>query len=336
MDIVLADAQRLGYAEADPTRRRRWLRCGGEARRARRHRVSIGISECRRSRDDRSVRWPAPISGTPLASAARSARSRRVAGRPTAASTRSVGPALVPQGSSFGRNEGANNVVTHLREYGGESSFSGAGAGGPATAVAVVSDLLALTRADGSTKQRSGCRPALARRRRCRITSASSSTTGRASWPPSRRPGQAGRQPRRRVAGTRLSQRRLAVCHHGRALRRGRAAEALGEIERGGLACRATPRAAHAVWGRIRDIVFVSCHLRPLETVRPDAAMGARWWSRVRSPTSVAASIRLASPSVVPAGAHRRCSRRRRVQADGRAEHAAGNRRERRRAGVRH
>jgi homoserine dehydrogenase len=56
-----------------------------------------------------------------------------------------VGPALVPKGSSFGRNEGANNVVTIFGLYGGDSSFSGAGAGGPATAVAVVSDLLALT-----------------------------------------------------------------------------------------------------------------------------------------------------------------------------------------------
>ena len=55
-----------------------------------------------------------------------------------------VGPALVPTQSSFGRNEGANNVVTIVGKYGGESRFSGAGAGGPATAVAVVSDLLAL------------------------------------------------------------------------------------------------------------------------------------------------------------------------------------------------
>ena len=47
--------------------------------------------------------------------------------------------------SSFGRNEGANNVVSIYGRYGGESAFSGAGAGGPATAVAVVSDLLALT-----------------------------------------------------------------------------------------------------------------------------------------------------------------------------------------------
>jgi homoserine dehydrogenase len=40
---------------------------------------------------------------------------------------------------------GANNIVTVAGHYGGENSFSGAGAGGPATAVAVVSDLLSLT-----------------------------------------------------------------------------------------------------------------------------------------------------------------------------------------------
>jgi homoserine dehydrogenase len=56
-----------------------------------------------------------------------------------------VGPALVLRGSNFGLNMGANNVVTITGYYGGENSFSGAGAGGPATAVAVVSDLLSLT-----------------------------------------------------------------------------------------------------------------------------------------------------------------------------------------------
>jgi homoserine dehydrogenase len=56
-----------------------------------------------------------------------------------------VGPALVRSGSNFGLNMGANNIVTVAGHYGGENSFSGAGAGGPATAVAVVSDLLSLT-----------------------------------------------------------------------------------------------------------------------------------------------------------------------------------------------
>jgi homoserine dehydrogenase len=40
---------------------------------------------------------------------------------------------------------GANNVIMIAGYYGGENSFSGAGAGGPATAVAVVSDLVSLT-----------------------------------------------------------------------------------------------------------------------------------------------------------------------------------------------
>jgi homoserine dehydrogenase len=56
-----------------------------------------------------------------------------------------VGPALVLRGSNFGLNMGANNVVTISGHYGSENSFSGPGAGGPATAVAVVSDLLSLT-----------------------------------------------------------------------------------------------------------------------------------------------------------------------------------------------
>ena len=55
-----------------------------------------------------------------------------------------VGPALVPGASTFGRNTGADNIVTVRGEYGGFNTFSGAGAGGPATAVAVVSDLLNL------------------------------------------------------------------------------------------------------------------------------------------------------------------------------------------------
>jgi homoserine dehydrogenase len=55
-----------------------------------------------------------------------------------------VGPALVPEESAFGRNDGANNLVVLRGSYGGSTAFSGAGAGGPATAVAVVSDVLGL------------------------------------------------------------------------------------------------------------------------------------------------------------------------------------------------
>jgi homoserine dehydrogenase len=60
----------------------------------------------------------------------------------------SVGPALVPDTSSFARNRGAQNLVMTTGRYGGATTFSGEGAGGNPTAVAIVSDLLALARHD--------------------------------------------------------------------------------------------------------------------------------------------------------------------------------------------
>jgi homoserine dehydrogenase len=58
-----------------------------------------------------------------------------------------VGPALVPRTSAFGRIEGSQNLVTVRGLFGGETSFSGSGAGGSPTAVAVVSDVLSIHRA---------------------------------------------------------------------------------------------------------------------------------------------------------------------------------------------
>jgi homoserine dehydrogenase len=62
-----------------------------------------------------------------------------------------VTPALVPINSSFGRIDGSQNVVTVRGVFGGETSFSGFGAGGAPTAVAVVSDLLSIRRQTGSS-----------------------------------------------------------------------------------------------------------------------------------------------------------------------------------------
>ncbi len=62
-----------------------------------------------------------------------------------------VGPALVSLDSSFARNKGAQNLVMLTGKYGGATTFSGEGAGGNPTAVAIVSDLLALTRRDRRT-----------------------------------------------------------------------------------------------------------------------------------------------------------------------------------------
>ena len=140
---VLADAQRLGYAEADPT-----ADVDGHDAAAKLV-VLAGIAFSRFVRSDaipkRSIR---AISSADFRYARRLDATIRQISEIQAKDDgfyAFVGPALVPNQSSFGRNEGANNVVSIYGRYGGESAFSGAGAGGPATAVAVVSDLLALT-----------------------------------------------------------------------------------------------------------------------------------------------------------------------------------------------
>lgn len=55
-----------------------------------------------------------------------------------------VQPALVPLTSAAGTLQGSRNVVATTGEFGGENVFSGFGAGGDPTAVAVVSDLVAI------------------------------------------------------------------------------------------------------------------------------------------------------------------------------------------------
>jgi homoserine dehydrogenase len=68
------------------------------------------------------------------------ARAERVGGHIAA----SVGPTLVPLRSPIAWSRGTENMVLLNGHYGGEVVFSGHGAGGHPTAVAVVSDLIAL------------------------------------------------------------------------------------------------------------------------------------------------------------------------------------------------
>ena len=142
MAAVLGEARRLGYAEADPSADIDGDDAGAKLV------VLAGIAFRRHVRlpdiPRRSIR---PISAADFRYASRlGCTIRQIA----MVDTRGdgfhafVGPALVLRGSNFGLNMGANNVVTITGHYGGENSFSGAGAGGPATAVAVVSDLLSL------------------------------------------------------------------------------------------------------------------------------------------------------------------------------------------------
>jgi homoserine dehydrogenase len=61
-----------------------------------------------------------------------------------------VQPALVELSSPLARVEGSQNLVVATGTYGGETVFGGHGAGGHPTAVAVVSDILAIARSKQS------------------------------------------------------------------------------------------------------------------------------------------------------------------------------------------
>jgi homoserine dehydrogenase len=143
MSVVLADAQRLGYAEADPSADVDGYDAAAKLV------VLAGIAFRRHLRlEDIPRQSIRPISDADFRYARRLGCTIRQIAMVEAAGEAFhafVGPALVLCGSPFGLNVGANNVVTITGHYGGENSFSGAGAGGLATAVAVVSDLLSLT-----------------------------------------------------------------------------------------------------------------------------------------------------------------------------------------------
>jgi homoserine dehydrogenase len=62
-----------------------------------------------------------------------------------------VQPALVALSSPLARVQGSQNLVMSTGRYGGETVFAGHGAGGNPTAVAVVSDILAIARAKQDT-----------------------------------------------------------------------------------------------------------------------------------------------------------------------------------------
>jgi homoserine dehydrogenase len=71
-----------------------------------------------------------------------------------------VQPTLVELASPLARVEGSQNLVVATGTYGGETVFGGHGAGGHPTAVAIVSDILAIARSRRSPLCDEG-RPAL-------------------------------------------------------------------------------------------------------------------------------------------------------------------------------
>lgn len=64
-----------------------------------------------------------------------------------------VQPALVPAGSLIAHAQGSQNLITVTGEFGGRTIFTGNGAGGDPTAVAVISDLHSIARSARATPE---------------------------------------------------------------------------------------------------------------------------------------------------------------------------------------
>jgi homoserine dehydrogenase len=140
--LVLAEAQAKGYAEADPTED-----VGGFDARAK---LAILMRLALRVAVNPEEIVPRPITTITAVdfSYARdlgcTIRQIARADRRGGAVAATVGPMLVDQRSPLAWSRGTENMVIVTGHYGGDVVFSGHGAGGQPTAVAVVSDLLAL------------------------------------------------------------------------------------------------------------------------------------------------------------------------------------------------
>jgi homoserine dehydrogenase len=143
---ALAEAQALGFAEADPT----MDISGGDARAklAILAMVALGVQAPSSAIRTASI---ASVTAFDFQYARRlGCTIRQVAwairDEESAALDAGVGPALVPLDAPLARVNGSENLVTVKGRFGGETSFGGRGAGGDPTAVAVVSDVLGIAR----------------------------------------------------------------------------------------------------------------------------------------------------------------------------------------------
>jgi homoserine dehydrogenase len=137
---ALEEAQARGYAEADASEDLD----GGDAR-AKLSILALAGLHVRVSPGDIRARTIRPIDAVDFDYAAELGCTIRQISRADLKDTTlfaDVGPSLVPTSSPFGRVQKNLNLVLTSGEYGGDMAFLGAGAGGDPTAVAVVSDLM--------------------------------------------------------------------------------------------------------------------------------------------------------------------------------------------------
>ena len=156
-DEALSDAQQAGYAEADPTGDVE----GGDAadKLVLLARLAFGVWLDRASVPVQRHGGRPGITGVTAGDLARahrdgyairllaSARRRRSDGRMEAA----VLTTAVPEASALGQTNGVRNRIEIEAERLGRLAVEGPGAGGAATAAAVLADMLAVRRGDGST-----------------------------------------------------------------------------------------------------------------------------------------------------------------------------------------
>ena len=140
---ALAEAQRAGYAEADPSEDLD----GADAAAKLAIIAAVGLRRPVRVTDiaTKSIRPIEPVDFEYARELGCTIRQiARASAEDNGAVFAAVRPALVPLSSGFGRVEGSQNLVTVRGIFGGETSFFGSGAGGSPTAVAVVSDVLSV------------------------------------------------------------------------------------------------------------------------------------------------------------------------------------------------
>jgi homoserine dehydrogenase len=145
---VLKDAQRLGYAEADPT-----ADVGGFDARAKLCILTRIAMHAELDPEQVATQTIAEIDAVDFAYAKELGCTIRQVSRAQVEGDgmyARVAPMLVPSTSPMAWSHGTQNMVVSTGRLGGDVVFSGHGAGGDATAVAVLSDVLAVAQ---------GCRP---------------------------------------------------------------------------------------------------------------------------------------------------------------------------------
>lgn len=141
-EAVLAEAQSLGYAEANPTEDVDSF--DARAKLVILMRLALGVDVHPESVSCRSIRSISALDFSYAKDLNCTIRQISRAELVDGVLSATAGPMLVPSNSPLAWSRGTENMVVSTGHYGAKVVFSGHGAGGNPTAVAVVSDLLAV------------------------------------------------------------------------------------------------------------------------------------------------------------------------------------------------